>query len=700
MSFAPKKKPRKPRVPEEKLKVRVVYRPPKVPAEFRKPEAKPEMSEQTQPPAVEVPKETFKVKSPTFRTTFLKEILPILVAVVVVVASATILLKTEKEGATIPGTTTGTSTPTTTTTIPGTTTGTSTPTTTTTSEAGPAVVNLLQGAVPYEEDYPPLTKVSYTTSGGIEITDIDAYDGLIVLLVEHGTSRTQVSDLVQSLGGELVMELPEGGVYWVQYKEGMDVVLYGLIGDPSVVDAFPLFPLVAKGSERVDATYAGWAVDAIEEGKLDSSIVIIDLWDGTDHGDEVSQIASEQEGAASASKTEVDVFKDGPKEVRNESVLIAIGLAAINAHESGRVTAINLSLGAENVLPAGDWHGVTSPDVIEQKVLLFQSLEETLHFLEGMNQEYLDHILITIAAGNEGLDITDVLYELKGMYPRAWDHVIIAGGLDEHNQRIREFNTSENPDDILYAQMPGELYGTSFAAPQFTGLIAAIAAERPDLTASQIKRAILDAAPVINAYRTKPSLEAVLNILTTTTTTPHTTSTVTPTSPPLNAIWEGTFTILSTSRINGQEYGGQEVVGSIRLKLEQNGSKVIGLLEFSNVQVSIKFNYAPFDYMEMSVPDYGEVAGTVTSDGSLEFTQFWIYAPFTANVAGDVMSADFDKTFVSELDVIIILFLPGQKSKQVMGPSETTDSVSFNLRKVEDLAPNWLSGVPTPALIG
>ncbi|MEM3453102.1 MAG: hypothetical protein QW835_05705 [Candidatus Hadarchaeum sp.] len=57
MAFLPKKRPRKP--PEEKLKVRVVYRPPKGPVEFGKPKTKPEMPQAQ--PAEKVPKETFKV---------------------------------------------------------------------------------------------------------------------------------------------------------------------------------------------------------------------------------------------------------------------------------------------------------------------------------------------------------------------------------------------------------------------------------------------------------------------------------------------------------------------------------------------------------------------------------------------------------------------------------------------------------------
>lgn len=92
----------------------------------------------------------------------------------------------------------------------------------------------------------------------------------------------------------------------------------------------------------------------------------------------------------------------------------------------------------------------------------------------------------------------------------------------------------------------------------------------------------------------------------------------------MTGVWEGSFHILSTSRIKGgEEFGGQEVVGSIRIEVQQQGAEVIGWLRFSDVQERIMFNYAPLDYMTMIVPDYDRFAGTVNPDGSLKFTEFW-----------------------------------------------------------------------------
>lgn len=54
------------------------------------------------------------------------------------------------------------------------------------------------------------------------------------------------------------------------------------------------------------------------------------------------------------------------------------------------------------------------------------------------------------------------------------------------------------------------------------------------------------------------------------------------------------------------------------------------------------------------------------------------------------MSANFEATFVSEGDDIIILQRPGQKAKTVIAPTEGSDGVSFNVRKVGDLPPFWV----------
>jgi len=412
--------------------------------------------------------------------------------------------------------------PTTTSTTTTTSTSTTHPTTTTATSTRP-YDNRVDGVVVYDGDYPAVTKVTYITKDGTTIADMDAYAGLVVILAKKGTTKETVSAGVGSLGGELVMGLPICGIYWARITEGSEASFISSLLDESWVDdAFPCVPidLAQEGAAYVDAEQtSGWFWDAYDSFALDSNQVIIDAWsnDGyTYHGTDVSQIASSCSSSATASKSEVDVYYQpsgtGKGYINSGSIVPAIALAMINANDADRVTAINLSIGYKDDFPDGvDRHGVESSDVTTIQEGEYQFLAGILHSMETMGQPYLDHILISIAAGNMGVDLTKKLQLLQELYPNAWDHVIIAGGLDGNDLRIREFNDSDNPDDIIYAQMPAGLNGTSFAAPQFTCLATALAAERPDLTSWQIKKAILEAAlPNLEGVRVKPTLGEAL----------------------------------------------------------------------------------------------------------------------------------------------------------------------------------------------
>jgi len=203
-----------------------------------------------------------------------------------------------------------------------------------------------------------------------------------------------------------------------------------------------------------------------------------------------------------------------------------------------------------------------------------------------------------------------------------------------------------------------------------------------------------------------------------TTTTITTTTTSQPSYGLLTGVWEGTFHIITTSRVRDEkgtwiEYGSTEIVGSLHVEIQQGGewppwepqpgslqdSEIRGEVRFNDVHENVLFNYAPLDYMgPVIVSGPFDVAGTVNPDGSLKFTEFWIYGPFTANSAGDVINANFKQTFASELSAIIILKLPSEaSSRAVTGPCEQIDVVSFSIRKVAPL-PWWLV-TPTPSPI-
>jgi hypothetical protein len=163
--------------------------------------------------------------------------------------------------------------------------------------------------------------------------------------------------------------------------------------------------------------------------------------------------------------------------------------------------------------------------------------------------------------------------------------------------------------------------------------------------------------------------------------------------------WKGTFHVLTTSKIfieqvmkgkgvagSWVEFGSGEIVGSIELTMWHEGSKVWGWVSFTDVQTSITFDNTVFgEYILTFTPGGYQFEGTVNANGSLTFTEFgWPYVPFTAKIEGDVMSANFDTTFVPESPSLICLKEP---RADVMGHTETKDSVTLNLRKISGSLP-------------
>lgn len=137
-------------------------------------------------------------------------------------------------------------------------------------------------------------------------------------------------------------------------------------------------------------------------------------------------------------------------------------------------------------------------------------------------------------------------------------------------------------------------------------------------------------------------------------------------------------------------YGGSQVVGSIRIYLTQNGSDVTGSFTTSDLQSSIAFNLTQFgEYMGLVGPFYGDITGTVNTTGSLKFTYFMGYPAFPANIAGNIMAANFEGTFLSDVYALIVL-KKGSTSETVIGPTEDTSTGSFNVQKVSE----WWSSVP------
>lgn|GEM_PF-2631685 len=172
-----------------------------------------------------------------------------------------------------------------------------------------------------------------------------------------------------------------------------------------------------------------------------------------------------------------------------------------------------------------------------------------------------------------------------------------------------------------------------------------------------------------------------------------------PTYGPLTGEWEGTFKIVTISKIAGEVFGKGEITGSISIAILQEESGVKTWVSTSDVQTQITFDNTAFgEYILVfsGWNEFGEI--TVNPDGSLKFTGVPYLELLTANVAGGVMSGSFERTSVSPLPDIIVLKRSGGKTETVIAPVETTQTVTIEVRKVSDEPPASLV-LPTPKLI-
>lgn len=127
-----------------------------------------------------------------------------------------------------------------------------------------------------------------------------------------------------------------------------------------------------------------------------------------------------------------------------------------------------------------------------------------------------NNVLIVHAAGNEGLDLDDpnngnYPNDQEATGPEISDNVITVGSLDSTygSEMVSSFSNygASNvdvfaPGGQIYSTIPGNEYefqgGTSFSAPAVSGIAALIISRYPKLSASQVKKIIMQSGLPIN----------------------------------------------------------------------------------------------------------------------------------------------------------------------------------------------------------
>jgi len=104
-----------------------------------------------------------------------------------------------------------------------------------------------------------------------------------------------------------------------------------------------------------------------------------------------------------------------------------------------------------------------------------------LEFLRTRYPEQFKRIGVVVSSGNDGLDLSSEITTLKNDFPGAFGNMLIVGGTDEHGARWSGGNSSNGPDDMIYAPIANpdcpDIVGTSFAAPRVSNVLARLASQ-------------------------------------------------------------------------------------------------------------------------------------------------------------------------------------------------------------------------------
>jgi hypothetical protein len=364
--------------------------------------------------------------------------------------------------------------------------------------AGPGP-DLLAEAKFFDGRLPGPTAVTYTSESGEQVT-VQAYPGMLVVLAASSATIDDIEAIAGGVMGDTVMALPAHSIYWLRVQSGDEGSAIDSLRASSVVDdAFPLVPIHGLLIDPID-TCGG-----VPMAPAGAGAIVIDTW-GAGSDDHGVAVAGEAEACGTIS-TNYNVRCDGQNSMDRLHGALARALEA--AHSAGHVVPINLSLGANTAFnDCVERSGCQDADCRGSKEAalgfwktLFKQLHETLR----KDSRALDRVVITIAASNEGLEITEELRTLREEHPEVWQRVVFVSTIGNGGMRC---NSSLNEDDIVYV----DATSTSLATPLATCLIAEVAQRRPDLTGAQIKEAILDAAPLVGVRRALPTAEQVLEV--------------------------------------------------------------------------------------------------------------------------------------------------------------------------------------------
>jgi hypothetical protein len=352
----------------------------------------------------------------------------------------------------------------------------------------------LAGQIEFTGQPSSITAITYTTVSGDVVTQELAFSGMVSLIVDP-QAASQLAPAITQSGGRVIDALPVMGLYTVQVVPGQEAAfLRAMFKNTFVLDGEPTTADVNACISAVDSFGAGVSVCSTYHGKIVEAIA--------DRGGECFNEVDKGGLIIQALDKFASFASDGI--LRSEDVRLLVKEAE-SRQAAGQHAVINLSLQSAASV-SGDANGArttckTTPTAricksVQQGQKEF--LESILAALAAEPASVRNNTLVVIAAGNAGVDLTQVISDLAldPRYAEAFQHVKIVGAADASGAVWQGVNYGGN-GTMVYA--PGKnvspwpgctVSGTSFAAPEAARVMSLIWDAAPSLTSDQVVAAL------------------------------------------------------------------------------------------------------------------------------------------------------------------------------------------------------------------
>ncbi len=350
------------------------------------------------------------------------------------------------------------------------------------------------------------SKEQYGSPVFLQYTDRDgqqrsAYSnpGRITIIAKEDTAPEAIQALVKSMSATVYVEIANCNLYFAKGFDGRESTSVSSLLQNSIVDnAFPTPVCSAKELHIIE----DYGTLITLDGKY-----LHDNGDGTfswgkydngalSHG----QLDERLSGAGGKNSDAINcdypvTDKDGNivYHMATEWALQVANNSARRDRERGEVTVLNNSWGAGFEVAQG-----ASAADRRQAVDSFLDGERDNYSLLVQFLKYNPNAIVVKAAGNEGLDISEIMEDAKEEAGDKWKRLVIVGALDSSLNPASYSNYAiGRTTDILWVpelvtKEGVPVPGTSFTAPRISYLLNRIAQERPDLTPDQIVSVLFD----------------------------------------------------------------------------------------------------------------------------------------------------------------------------------------------------------------